>query len=623
MKNENYKIPLVIGVTGHRDIHKSCIKSLQKNIRNIFDQLIEKYPHTPIIFLSPLADGADRIVAEVAFEFKENITVSAPLPMDIESYIKTFAKGITIHKESTDEKKLILEKESCEEFDKLLNQVKSQTNDYVPKIIPMLFDEESYENSSEDEQRNIRRQQYSIVGEYIAIHSNILIALYDDNEKENPGGTKEIVRKKLEGSYEYFKVKDFDVNYPEDGIVYKINTIKGKNQNKLDSDFVKLFPKNKEENVTTNKINSSILNFLSIKDYISKSCYSIKEESTLNFYSKQHKKIDCFNREVENEFDAISKVANNDIEKLNVTDKLIHKNIMIRRSAAFLSEKFDSKMKELQKLILFLSMVTIFSLMIKSSYSNFEFNKYIDIFYLFAIGIFYILHIKFKNYKENKEDFRGLSEVLRIQTAWNLANINESTSLYYLAHQKDGIGWLRTTMRGINIFYIPKKTHEKFDRNIVDKYWIDNQIGYFDKNLKKHKNAEKKLNFKLKTWFILFVLLNIGYVIEGFTSDISSSFEVIFLGLTSFELLKIVLLGTPLIVSAYFKAIQLFEGNDEIIKEYTISFYSFNRAKKLLDLEDEINYANKKEIYRNLGIEALRENSTWLINRRKKDHSLT
>ena len=83
-------LPLVIGVTGHRDLRETDIPLLKKALDNIFERLEDEDadPHhlpewlrqlmlgrldkrtgaTPMIVLSALAEGADQLVAQVAIE---------------------------------------------------------------------------------------------------------------------------------------------------------------------------------------------------------------------------------------------------------------------------------------------------------------------------------------------------------------------------------------------------------------------------------------------------------------------------------------------------------------------------------------------------------------------------
>ncbi|MBC8113847.1 MAG: hypothetical protein H7062_05685, partial [Candidatus Saccharimonas sp.] len=61
-------IPLIVGVTGHRDLVASDVPRIKELVREVWQTLKTKYPHTPLVLLSPLVEGADQLVAEVALE---------------------------------------------------------------------------------------------------------------------------------------------------------------------------------------------------------------------------------------------------------------------------------------------------------------------------------------------------------------------------------------------------------------------------------------------------------------------------------------------------------------------------------------------------------------------------
>ncbi len=64
----NGKVPLVIGVSGHRDIHSSRSDSLYSGLVELYSQLKSSYRHSPIVLLALLAEGADRLAARAALE---------------------------------------------------------------------------------------------------------------------------------------------------------------------------------------------------------------------------------------------------------------------------------------------------------------------------------------------------------------------------------------------------------------------------------------------------------------------------------------------------------------------------------------------------------------------------
>src|SRR5512146_640548 len=85
----DYRIPIVIGVTGHRDLQEQDRDELLKLVHNIIDEKIRQpCRNSPLFILSPLAEGADRLVAWAALEHRAELI--AILPMPVEEYEKDF-----------------------------------------------------------------------------------------------------------------------------------------------------------------------------------------------------------------------------------------------------------------------------------------------------------------------------------------------------------------------------------------------------------------------------------------------------------------------------------------------------------------------------------------------------
>src|SRR5436190_9858114 len=154
-------IPLVVGITGHRDLRPEDVPALACRLREIFLELECSYPHTPIVLLSPLAEGADRLGARIALE--TGCRLIALPPMTVAEYKNDFGSDA-----------------SCREFDELLAKTESWfelpvVEGGVPEAIRSPGD--------------ARNRQYQQVGEYVARHSHILIALWDGRPSDKRGGT--------------------------------------------------------------------------------------------------------------------------------------------------------------------------------------------------------------------------------------------------------------------------------------------------------------------------------------------------------------------------------------------------------------------------------------------------
>src|SRR5947208_17066069 len=82
-------LPLIIGFTGHREFRAEDIPILTGRVREIFQTLRKECPSTPLVLLTSLAEGADRIGARIAIESGIDYIVS--LPMKREIYSTDFA----------------------------------------------------------------------------------------------------------------------------------------------------------------------------------------------------------------------------------------------------------------------------------------------------------------------------------------------------------------------------------------------------------------------------------------------------------------------------------------------------------------------------------------------------
>ena len=435
----NNKIPIILGVTGHRNIKQEDYDNLKSSVMKIFDSLEEKYSSTPIILLTPLADGADRLVAKVALEekYSNRIKIVIPLPFDEDIYKDTFGKGI--FKPDNDE----FIKKSIQEYDDLKDRILLDKRDFN-HIISLEFDRKKYDNVSDDEKRNIRRKQYTKVGEFIAIHSNILIALENPNSDKKKGGAKEIVEKKLSGEYEYFNSENTLIQ-PEKGLVYRINTPRDGYDLENKYKIMKLFPKknsfeevdwNKKEDKENYKIEDAFQDFIETK--FSKPCLKAIQSKKMNVYRKHHSHLNCINKEIEN-------------LKNNSENKELSKLENIRILISSISGKHNDKVKLIEKWILILLTITTLVTAFKFIFANFG-QHIITLTYPILVLIFYILVSYIKKYKSLSEDTRALSEGLRVQLIWNKLKINESVAFYYSIRNKDELDWIRSTLRTLNIF---------------------------------------------------------------------------------------------------------------------------------------------------------------------------
>jgi CheY-like chemotaxis protein len=191
--NNLQAIPLIFGVTGHRDLREQDIPKLKKSVRSLLKEFKQNYPNTPIVVISALAEGADMLVARVAKEL--GIALHVLLPYQQEEYLNSF------NDRELNEKEFLELKEYANRFE-------------INSCIHTFGAENCYQQ----------------LGEKIANDSNILIALWDGIDNGKSGGTSAIVKYQRAG----FKENRFDAL---DGNAIFIITTPRKSNPNVKTDF--------------------------------------------------------------------------------------------------------------------------------------------------------------------------------------------------------------------------------------------------------------------------------------------------------------------------------------------------------------------------------------------------
>lgn len=158
-------VPIVVGVTGHRDLAPAEIAGLRARVRDFLSGLRKSHPELPVVVMSPLAEGADRLVAEEARALGLSLIVPLPFPAAI--YEQDFQTP-----------------GSLETFRKLCNGAEIVELPLLPGDTP----------DTVAAQGPRRDAHYARLGIYLCAHCHILLALWDGKPSDKLGGTSQIVR---------------------------------------------------------------------------------------------------------------------------------------------------------------------------------------------------------------------------------------------------------------------------------------------------------------------------------------------------------------------------------------------------------------------------------------------
>jgi hypothetical protein len=143
---------VAIGVTGHRFLDE--VERIAAGVDEALDRIEETFPDQPLTVISPLAEGADRLVVTGVLTRSE-VRLVVPLPLPQSDFMADFESP-----------------ESKEEFLSLLAQA-----DEVTTLRPA----------------PARDQAYEAAGRYMLDHCDVLIAIWDGQRAQSKGGTGDIV----------------------------------------------------------------------------------------------------------------------------------------------------------------------------------------------------------------------------------------------------------------------------------------------------------------------------------------------------------------------------------------------------------------------------------------------
>jgi len=153
------RIPLLVGVTGHRDIAPQDERPLRAAFAAVLEKLEASYPDTPLLVLSALAAGADILSAQEALA--RNVDVFACLPMPADRYEDDFSP------------------QERERFRAVLAACRGV------RIVATATE---------------RQQGYVAAGLFLAHYSTILVAFWDGEAGRGRGGTRDVVEGRLHGA---------------------------------------------------------------------------------------------------------------------------------------------------------------------------------------------------------------------------------------------------------------------------------------------------------------------------------------------------------------------------------------------------------------------------------------
>lgn len=421
-------LPLVLGITGHRNAPARDYPQLEAAVRKVFDELREDYPHTPLVLLSPLAEGADRLAARVALQC--GVELIARLPMEIHDYESDFQT-----------------QESHREFHALLSKA---SRCFVV---------------GDDTLKENRDRQYALVGAHVVRCCHILLALWDGKPSELTGSTAQIVQYKLEGIPEDVIPAADPLDPPEVGPVYQIVTPREGGGPPVGTPFERVvrLPGFPEQAAAAES------SFLRKLDYIERFNADAARAGSAEIQSSSLLSEECIQKLPPGMQDSLRSIES------------------VFQAADAMSAKYERKARGVSRLLFGVGFPA--ALCLQLSGRGGSLGLYFTLGFLAMLVLAYgvlLYAVKRSDAQNRYQDYRGLAEGLRVQYFWTLTGVGDWASHHYLRRQEADLEWIRLAMRSCEAYLPPPSSEPSHQRLALD-CWVIDQRNWFTRRVRQRR----------------------------------------------------------------------------------------------------------------------------------------
>jgi hypothetical protein len=224
------------------------------------------------------------------------------------------------------------------------------------------------------------------------------------------------------------------------------------------------------------------------------------------------------------------------------------------------------------------------------------------------------------------QDYRALAEGLRVQLFWAIAALPAAVPDYYLRKQVGELGWIQFAMRGPALWALALADEIRIPDHEAVKYgWIEDQRNYFRRRARLYEHAALTGQFWTRTFLILglitsaaLFLARIAWPGEGNPDNIIAM--ILKAILNHQEYVGVLMITLPALAAAFTvsRELRFYEAHAH---SYALMERIFNRAVGAIERVNEIRDASLRNfafqrLIRELGREALVENAEWLVAHR-------
>ena len=575
----NSGIRFRIGVTGHRDVDSSEYEAVTRAAENAFSQIKGLLPNTPISLITGMADGADRILAQVALKF--GFEVEAVLPMPMEYYRKDF------------------EPESLAELEAVLEE-SAVSCLALPLADDLNTDESSWSPADRD-------SLYANLSDYLRRHANLLVAVWDGEFNQLPGGTGDTVLRSLEIGEE---ISDPQWRHGKSGqlggrpIVCWIPTRRVANESK-----------DLQQGKASGDVCWISTNGLKLE------CWDLLPDDFMD----ELQYFDQFNGQYNQLSDAGEMESYGDLlggceEELGSDASMFvdaNRAYLMADSLALYHQKRSDRLFALFSLMA-AAMGLLFLVYAKLAAVQLLLIGYLVLFFG---GVLMLKRSTKREWFSRHLVYRCLAENLRVRFYLDLVSEGDGVNIQGLLRSAGisslpGFSWIRHVLVSSRpaFMLVGNFGGDSSDRiDLVKKHWIDDQGAYFNRKYHamhhKHHQLESIKTIIVSGLVIAAVILIFfkkALVGMEFTANLSlKTLLIFFMGLFPFWL----------------GVWEIYQGKmavKELMWQYRNQGKRFERAAKDIGDSDSAEYDRK--VILDLGMTSILENSQWIIHRYHREH---
>ena len=566
-------VPIVIGVTGHRNPSPEIIPELEIKFAAILKRIDESAPNSPMVLLSPLAVGCDRLAARIALNFPRiqgiPIELVVPMPLALDDYRKDFEKPTDL-----------------EEFEHWRARA---AYEFVLPPFPGATDAHGCIAGE------MRDAHYRRMGLYVALQSQVMVAMWDGVRNNKVGGTGDIV------------------------------------------DFCDGKTRRSSSRLTENATPEQRAAFAGIQIPLRPTMPLLAQTTATPILILPTRRdnqgevaAEAFNSEKDNAeiLDTICKAFGHSVERLNIKLSQISQDSIQWPSkfrGQFQAPLWDVLVARFERLdalantskksysndaqiIAWLAVCAIICFQVFSSFNDAWWAVACYVILLGSSGAVWWYSTR-KKCEWLFVHARGLAEALRVQLAWSCAGIQELVADHYFARRSQEIEFIRSQLRAAAL-EIAAGTQWTKQAQIEHARlaWVENQLRYFkpDAGAMKSRTYKDVRGVCLKKWSV-----RISLVLAIFLGVLVAIRE----GKNS-EIMDTIVSAGCLIVGSFFA---LTVGID-YLRGIALDREELDIASRMLPIFEQANsmllqtksHSDGIDVLRGLGKEALDENAEWL-----------